>query len=75
MAAIITLGLFVLITITFIGVGMVMVYSWFTGKIVPKPEEDALFQIKFGYRMRGIIGLAAFAVGAILIWGFLATFL
>ena len=57
--------------IALIGVGSYMVYSALSGKGVPQPDKDALFQTKFGYKLRGLIGLFIILVCCFAIWNIL----
>jgi len=57
--------------VTLIGIGGYMVYSALSGKGVPAPDKRALFQIQFGYKVRGFIGLLIIMVNLFAIWNIL----
>jgi uncharacterized membrane protein YkgB len=61
--------LVVAIAVGFISSGFYMVYAAISGKGIPEPENDALFQIKLQYKFRGIIGVAFMTVGIMIMYG------
>lgn len=46
-------AILLLISFTFIGCGIYMLYSAITGKGIPHPGENALSQFKIQYHLRG----------------------
>ena len=57
------------IAIGFISCGCYMVYASISGKGIPEPGDDALFQVKLQYKFRGIIGIAFVIIGAMIFYG------
>jgi len=41
----------------FLWVGIYMLYSAITGKGIPEPDPDSLWQIKVQFKLRGLVGL------------------
>ena len=67
-----TAYLFVLAPFTLIIViGIYLIYSAISGKGVTPLGKNALFQIKFGYKIRGFTGLFMIIIGTFMIWNIL----
>ena len=58
----------VLISTSFIAIGIFMIYSAITRKGIPHPGEKALLQFKTQHRMRGLIGTGMLIVGLIILY-------
>jgi hypothetical protein len=62
------------IAIGFIACGGYMVFSLIKVQTIPYPEDDALFQVKVQYKMRGVIGIAFILLGFFIIYGTYKTY-
>ena len=54
------------VVVGFIACGCYMTYSAITGKGIPHPGKNALFQLKVQYYLRGLIGVAFIIIGIVL---------
>ncbi len=62
-------AILLIVSSLFIGVGVYMIYSAFSGKGIPHPGEDAMLQTKIQYRLRGLIGVGMLIAGLLLLYG------
>lgn len=66
---ILSVGLLIIIGVSFLAIGIYLIYSSISGKGVPTPEENSLKQIKVGFKLRGFLGIPAVVIGLFLLWG------
>lgn len=59
-----------LLSLSLASVGGYMLYSAITGRGVAPPDENASVFTHAQYKVRGIIGLAFFIFGMMMLWGF-----
>ena len=50
-----------------LSIGIYMVYSATTGKGIPEPESNHLWQFKVQYKLRGLVGIGFMIFGAVVL--------
>ena len=66
--------LLIIIVLAFISCGGYMIYSAFTGKGIPDPGANSLFQFRIQYKLRGFIGSIFILIGILITIGMFKMF-